>query len=166
MAKETNQEQEHGTPRREIAPARPSRVWNEMDRMFEEFRRDVEDFFGRPRRWLPGGLALPTRRPAVNIEDTGKALVVTAELPGVSKEDVGIDVRDDAIEIHAESQKKAEERQEGYVYRERSSSAFHRYLSLPAAVDPDGAEASLEGGILRVELPKRVPTRSRKLKVD
>ncbi len=164
MAKQGEEERE--APRRDLAPSRPSRMWTEMDRVFDEFRRDVEEFFGRPRKWLPGGLALPVRRPAVNIEDTGKSLVVTAEMPGITKEDLNLDVTDDAIEIRAESKKESEERRGAYAYRERSATAFHRYLTLPTAVDPNGAEAKLENGILRIELPKRVPTRSRKVQVE
>ncbi len=163
MAKE--REEARTTGRREIE-TRPARKWGEMDRRFEDFREDMEEFFTRPRWWLPGGFGIPVRRPAVNIRDQGNSLVITAELPGVSKEDVDLNITDDAVEIHAEARKETEERREGYVHRERSARAFHRYVTLPAAVDPDTAEAHLEDGVLHVELPKRVPTRTRKVKVD
>ena len=164
MAKE--REYERDPQRRDLALWRPSRMWSEMDRMFEEFRRDMDEFLGRPRTWMPGGLALPVRRPAVNIEDTGKSLVVTAELPGISKEGLDLKVTDDSLEIRAEARNETEERREGYVHRERSASSFHRHMTLPAPVDLNGAEARLEDGILRIELPKRIPTRARKVKVE
>jgi len=76
-----------------------------------------------------------------------------------------LNITDEAVEIRAESRKETEEKREGYVRRERSARTFHRYVALPTAVDPDQAEAHLEDGILRIELPKRVPTRTRKVPV-
>jgi len=163
MAKEPKEKR--GPGRREIALPRPSEIWSGMDRMFEDFHQEMEEFFTRPRWWLPGGFGFPVRRPAVNIRDEGKALVVIAELPGVAKEDVDLNITDDSVEIRAEARKETEEKREGYVRRERSERAFHRYVTLPAAVDPDHAEARLENGILQIELPKRVPTRARKVEV-
>ena len=158
-------EEKGGRSRRAIVP-RPARVWGEMDRMFDEMQQDMEEFFTRPRWWLPGGLGVPVRRPAVNIRDEGKILVITAELPGVAKEDIDLNITDDSLEIRAETQKETVEKREGYVRRERSARAFHRYVTLPASVDPDHAEARLADGVLRIDLPKRVPTKSRKVQVD
>ena len=162
----TKEHEDNREKRRDLAPTRGTRMWTDMDRMFDEFRRDMEEFFWRPRTWMPGGLAFPVRRPAVNVEDTGKTLVVTAEVPGITREDLDLNVTDGAVEIRAQARKESEERREGYVYRERSANAFRRFVSLPEAVDPEGALAHLEHGILRVEIPKRVPTRSRKVQVE
>jgi len=155
-----------GGRKRRAIELRPARVWGEMDRMFDDVQRDMEEFFTRPRWWLPGGLGFPVRRPALNIRDEGKSLVVTAELPGVAKEDINLNITDDTLEIRAETRKETEEKEEGFVRRERSAKSFQRYVMLPAAVDPDHAEASLVDGVLRIDLPKRVPTRSRKVQVD
>ncbi len=138
----------------------PFRWFGEMDRWFDDARREFE------RAWTswPGALSTSLARfegpraPAIDVRDDGAELVVTAELPGVSKEDLEIRATADGLEIKAEAQGAREERDDGYVYRERSYAGFYRNLSLPANVAPEKVVATLENGVLEIRLPKQEPT--------
>ncbi len=120
----------------------------EMDPWFDDVRGPFE------RTW---GLA-EVREPALDLRDDGTEFVVTAELPGVSKDDVEVEVGPEGLEIRAEANAQREEKDRGYFLRERNYRSFHRALSLPAAVSPQGAVAKLENGVLEVRLPKQEPT--------
>lgn len=157
----------HGTditPRRNDDPSGMTRrgadPWfSEMDRWFDEIRRDFERSWGL---W-PGRASslaeLPAVRvPALDVRDDGTEVVVTAELPGVSKDDLEIQVTEDGLEIRAQAERAREERDEDYVYRERSLSAFARTVPLSEPVVADKVVADLKDGVLEVRLPKREPT--------
>ncbi len=138
--------------------------FSEMDRWFDAMRRDFASAWGlRPSR-IAGFPSV--RAPALDVKDDGADLVVTAELPGVSKEDLEIQVTEDGLEITARAERAKEETDEDYVYRERSVSAFEHTVPLPAPVVADKVVADLKDGVLEVRLPKREPTpRAKPVKV-
>jgi HSP20 family protein len=144
--------------------ARSPFAWfDEMDRWFDDFRREVET-----RLWGPLGaptsrLASPAdgmlaRSPLVDVVDTGREFVVRAEVPGVAKEDLDVHVTSDGIDLRAESNRETEEKETDYYYRERAYSAFHRSAPFPDEVLPDQAEANLKDGVLEVRIPKKEAT--------
>ncbi|AEH61567.1 heat shock protein Hsp20 [Methanosalsum zhilinae DSM 4017] len=92
--------------------------------------------------------------PLVDVEEKDNNIVVTADIPGVDKKDIDINVRDDMLEINARCQRELETEEEGYVRKERSYSMFSRSVSLPAPVKEEGAKAKLENGVLKITLPK------------
>lgn len=89
--------------------------------------------------------------PKIELSETDKALTITAELPGMTEKDVQIEVAGGVLAIRGE--KKAERRDEGRYFSERSYGAFERRIPLED-VDEDKAEASFKNGILTVSLPK------------
>jgi len=90
----------------------------------------------------------------VDVVDEEDALCVTAELPGMEKDDVQLQIESDALLIRGEK-KHGEEKQEKGVYRsERYYGYFQRVIPLPADVDQEAVEATFEKGVLRVRLPK------------
>ncbi len=97
----------------------------------------------------------------MDLADNGREFVLTAELPGVNKEDLDLRVTPDGIEIAAEARREKEENEKDYHYRERSYSSFRRALPFPAEVIPEQVEARLTDGVLEVRLPKREPTPKR-----
>lgn len=117
----------------------------QMDRLFDDF------FAGRGlARWpRASGIDL-----AVDVSDTGSAIKVTAELPGVNEKDVGVNLTDDVLTIKGEKQAEKEEKGENVYVTERSYGAFSRSLRLPFSVDPDKVEAKFQKGVLIVTLPK------------
>ncbi len=131
----------------------------EMDRWLGDVRREFERSWGPWPGLLPRASALPAVRvPALDVRDGGEALVVTAEMPGISKEDLQVRAMPDRLEVRAEVRRAREEKDENYLHRERGSEAFERVIPLPAEVVPEKAVASLKDGVLEIRLPKQEPT--------
>lgn len=105
---------------------------------------------------------LETTVPIVDLEDKGNELVLTAEVPGFKKDDIEIQVEDDAVEISGTKSSKHDERTKGYVQKERSSESFYRRIPLPEEIKANVAEANLKDGLLELVLPKKTPKSRRK----
>lgn len=149
-----------------------SRMMEDMDRMFERFGfgRDLTPAFGGFDRDLWSGLsdtATALWSPAVEVFEKGDTLVVRAELPGVSKDDVSVDIADDVLRIEGERRQESEDRGEGFYRSERSYGRFMRAIPLPEGVDGDNADARFQDGVLEITLPapKRERKRSRRLSI-
>ncbi len=137
--------------------ADPFRMVADMDRWFDDVRQEV----GRALTpWSGAGLALEggIRVPAVDVRDEGAVFVVTAELPGVSKDQVEIEATPESLQLRAEVRGEREEKDEKYYFRERTFRGYHRTLDLPAEVVPEKAAARLTDGILEIRLPRKEPT--------
>jgi len=128
----------------------------EMRRMLDNFRASMEDTLERV---FPSQAPLPAlRQPRMDVLDLGEALQVIADMPGVQKDDIEINLTPERIEISAESTTETERKEEEYTYRERGYASYRRMLDLPAAVLPDKAEATFKNGVLEVKIPKKEPT--------
>ncbi len=134
----------------------PWRLFDDFDRIFRDFRLGTEDFF-LSHRWpaLVPRDGSGVRHALVDLKDTGKEFVVQAELPGVAKEDLDIEVTEDGVEFKAKAKQEREEEGEGYYLKERSYRSWHRRVSFPSEVLPDKAEAKLEEGVLTLRAPKK-----------
>ncbi len=99
------------------------------------------------------------REPLIDIRDEGNKLKIVAEMPGVDKKDIEIDLGDNSISISAASKTDTEEKdaEKGSYYSERSFQSFSRTIPLPAEIKRDGAEAELKNGILEITLEKKHP---------
>ena len=126
----------------------------EMRRMLDTFRANMEDTLERV---LPSQMPA-LKQPRVDVLDLGHALQVVADMPGVKKEDIEINLTPERIEISAESSTETERKEEDYTYRERGYASYRRMLDLPADVLPDKAEATFKNGVLEVTIPKKEPT--------
>lgn len=133
----------------------------EIDRWFDDLRNEFEQKFWGPLAPLGREGVLGIRQPLVDLADNGREFVLTAELPGVRKEDLDIQVTPDGIEIGAETRQEKEDSGKDYAYRERSYASFRRVLPFPEAVLADQVEAKLTDGVLEVRLPKKEPTPKR-----
>jgi HSP20 family protein len=130
--------------------------FSEMRRMLDTFRANMEDTLERV---FPSQASLPAlKQPRVDILDLGDTLQVVADMPGVQKEDIEINLTPERVEISAESSTETERKEEEYTYRERGYASYRRVLDLPADVLPDKAEASFKNGVLEMNLPKKEPT--------
>lgn len=136
----------------------PSGVLREMERMFDDFRLGFVD--AMPFR------STEVRLPALDVRDEGKQYTVEAELPGLKKGDVSIEVSDDALIISAEKDNSVEEKGEGFVRRERGRISFYRQIPLPPDVDTSKASAKMEDGLLRIALPKKEEAAVERKKVE
>ena len=92
----------------------------------------------------------------IDVKEDDKSFTVRADIPGVKKEDIQIDIDDDHVSLRAEMKREQEEKKgEKVVYSERSYGMVSRSFSLPAEVDAKGATAEYKDGVLNLTLPKR-----------
>ena len=99
------------------------------------------------------GAKLETWAPAVDVQRCNGDMVVTAELPGLKKEDVKVELTDDALIIQGERKQEHKEDHEGYHRWERSYGQFYRSIPLPEGAKADQAKAQLTDGVLKVSVP-------------
>ncbi|RPD58624.1 HSP20-like chaperone [Lentinus tigrinus ALCF2SS1-7] len=135
------------------------------DPFFSEFDRMFDDAFDRRTRGGSGSQvqrannAPRVLRPRVDVhEDKDKNLVTaTFELPGINKQDVNIDVRDNVLTVSGESKQETEKKENGYVVRERHFGRFSRSLPVPPGIKPEEIKAAMENGVLTVTFPRQTP---------
>jgi HSP20 family protein len=134
-----------------------------MDAMFE-------DFFGRrvrpwwPERWSRAGETEVTP-PMVDVFEEKDDIVVKAELPGMDKENIEVNLTDHTLTIKGEKKKEEEVKKENYYRAERSYGSFLRSLQLPKEVHADKVKASFKNGILEVRMPKTEEAKAKEVKV-
>jgi len=121
------------------------RFSEEMDRMFESF--------GLDRGRLFGGGETGMWSPAVEVFERDNNLVVRAELPGLSKDDIMVEMTDDGLVIQGERNREGEEKGEGWYRSERSYGQFYRLIPLPEGVNAEETKASFDNGVLEVSAP-------------
>jgi HSP20 family protein len=154
-------------------------VWRRYLRdPFDELRR-MEEWMDRVFRetWMPYYMerqALPktaeeelaeTATPFIDIRDKEDKLIINADMPGVEKEDITINIRGDTLEINAEKRIEKEEKEEGYIRRERRYTKFYRAIPLPTKVNKDEVKASLKNGVLQIQMPKLAEEEVKKIEV-
>jgi HSP20 family protein len=159
-AKET--EKEKGlTPWQPFSETTP---WeDESDRMFGSFLSSRLWPFRNGRRWLPIGLDISA--PVVDLYDDKDQIVVKAELPGMTKDEIEIDINDHRLTLKGEKKKEEEIKEENYYCSERSYGSFTRVLDLPAEVRRDKAHASYKNGVLEIRLPKTAEAKKKEVKI-
>ena len=131
-------------------------------RRFEEMmNRMFDEFWGRPstRRLLPSGergaiVPAEHREPFIDLKESDKEIIATAEMPGLEKQDIKTNVTEDMLEISAETKHEEKKEEKGYIYRERRSGNYYRAISLPSRVDPDNSKATYENGVLEIKMPR------------
>lgn len=133
--------------------------WQEI----ADVQNRVRHLFDRP--FLPMFAETVGWAPAVDISEDDGMLVVTAELPGMTREDVEIELHDNLLTISGEK-KQEEEKKEGDMHVvERSWGSFQRSFTLPRPVDENEVKAEFRNGVLTVRLPKTATARGRKIDI-
>lgn len=125
-----------------------------IDRMLEDMRRmqeRIEQAFGT---MAPLPVMRADWRPAIDVKETETGLTVTAELPGMSEQDVELSVDDDVLTLKGEKKSESTKDEKGWHVQERSYGAFVRSLQLPFAPKPDEVKAEFAKGVLTVTVPK------------
>jgi HSP20 family protein len=101
----------------------------------------------------------------MDLVETDDHFVLRADLPGLSEEDVKIELEDNVLTVSGERKAEHEERKEGYYRVERASGTFARSLTLPEGVDPAGVTAHFHRGVLEVRIPKPEERKPRKVAI-
>ncbi len=123
-----------------------STLQHRVNHLFNEpfFRSDSENDELRMGSWYP----------AVDMFDDGETIVIKAELPGMDKKDISVDIEDRVLTLSGERSYDNEVKEESYYRRERAFGTFKRSFNLPADVDSDKIKADFKDGVLKVEIPK------------
>ena len=130
--------------------------WNPTRDMFS-FRHQMNHLFNDVFRPVVRGdeeLSMWNQYPTVDIYDNDEHIVIKAELPGIHKKDIVIDVKDGVLTLKGERSSDNEIKEEKYYCRERTFGKFERVFRLPADVDPEKISADYKDGILKIDIPK------------
>jgi len=130
--------------------------WPELDRVFDVLSRDFDRAF--PTFPLVRSPFTSISSFPYDMVDEGDKFVIKAEMPGVNKEDIKLNLTENNIEISAEHREAEEETKKNYLRRERREISYQRSFPFPERVDPSKTKAKLENGILNIEVPKVTPT--------
>lgn len=140
---------------------------------FADFRSRMdhlfEDFFGDSRGMSPASAsreAMPFLSPAIEVKESEKAITLTAELPGLSEEDVELGIRDGVLTLKGEKKYETEEEEEDRHFSERRYGSFQRTMTLPDRVDEAAITAKFDKGVLRVTMPKRAESMPAARKIE
>jgi len=139
--------------------------FREMSSLQERMNRLVSDFRTRS----PFGeeeMAQGAWIPAVDIYETKESIVLNVELPGVTKEDIALEVKDSTLTIKGEKKLEKNVKEENFHRLERSYGSFTRAFTLPSTVQQDKVKAKFRDGILEIMLPKAEEAKPKQIKVD
>lgn len=128
----------------------PASMLEDMERLLTGMRSGSNPF----EAVMPSGENF--RMPMVDMKDEKDRYLVEAEMPGMTKENVSIELEGDLLRVSAVREQSTEREEGGYLTRERGSMRFHRQVVLPENVDRDGIKARMENGVLEISLPKTV----------
>lgn len=132
-------------------------IQDRMNRLFEQTlsRSRTED-----------GISASTWAPAVDIYETPETIVMKADLPGLTREDIEIEIRDNTLTVKGERRLAKDVQQESYLRIERAYGAFQRSFTLPTSVRQEEIRASFRDGVLELLLPKAEEAKPKKIAID
>lgn len=140
---------------RNVAP----RAWDVMpfgaSSPLMQMERLLDDMFAG--FGLPTHLAMPavsTFAPKLDVSETDKAFAITAELPGLTEQDINVEVNGDVLTLSGEKRSEHEDNAKGVYRMERSYGRFQRQFTIPANVDAAKVDATFKNGVLHITLPK------------
>jgi HSP20 family protein len=131
---------------------KPQPFTRDVDRLFDAFFGTERD---QSRRWVP----------PVDLVEAEDHFLLKADLPGLSDEDVSIEVQDGTLTISGERRAEHESHERGWYRIERSFGSFSRSLTLPDGVDADAISARFENGVLEVSIPKPEERKPRRVEI-
>ena len=129
--------------------------WNPL----KDLEQEVDGFFGLTpyaHDWLP----------VVDFRESEEVFTLEAEVPGLEKSNIQIEVQDNVITLKGERKNEHKEKENGFYRMERSYGRFERSFEVPGGFDGGKVEAKLENGVLRVTLPKREEAKPKHITVN
>jgi HSP20 family protein len=127
-------------------------IWDPVSNIRSDFEKLFSDFFPTSvkRIWGEPGLM----EPAVDVLEKENMIIVKAELPGVSKDEIKIEVHENRLILKGKHKTEKEEKKEDFYRKEIECGSFYRSIELPSDVEASSAKASMKDGILEVTLKK------------
>ncbi|HTY08025.1 MAG TPA: Hsp20/alpha crystallin family protein [Candidatus Edwardsbacteria bacterium] len=138
--------------------------FNELQAFQDDMNHLFSDFFGRvpAKRSLTEGLWAPL----MDIEETKDELVIKAEVPGMTKDDIKIQINNDILSISGERKHEEETRDKTYHRIERTYGKFQRIIRMPTEVQSDKTKAAYENGVLTIRIPKSEKVKPREISIE
>ncbi len=139
--------------------------WEPVDDLLslrEAMNRLFEESFFRARSGLPTPFE---GAPALDVYETGDAVVVEAALPGVKPDEIDVTITGDVLTIKGETKEDTKVEKENYIRRERRYGSFCRTVRLPGDLDTDNATAEYKDGILKLTVPKKEEAKTKVIEV-
>jgi HSP20 family protein len=144
-----------------LTAQKPAEIMPRAQAMERLFERMIDDIWRRPfpsllqpERWWPAETGMMMRIPSVDVYEEKDDVVIKAEIPGLSKEDINVQVTDSTLTIKGEKKREEEVKEDDYYRCERSFGSFTRAVALPCDVKADQVKASFKNGVLEVRMPK------------
>lgn len=103
--------------------------------------------------------------PAVDLKEEDNRYIVLADIPGVNKEDIHVSIDNQTLTIEGERKQEERLEEKGYMRIERQHGSFYRRFSLPETADGEKVDANYKNGVLKISIPKRIASQSRKVQV-
>ncbi len=138
---------------------RPASIFDDMDKMINNVFENDWNFSVRSKtNWSP----------AVDVKESDNSFTLTADIPGLTKKEVKVNITDGILSISGERKFEDEKESGNYHYRERRYGSFSRTFNLPETVNDEDISASFKNGILSIELPKHevVLPKEREIKIS
>ena len=132
-----------------------SSLQTEMNRLFNAAFDTTPPGNGGARRWSP----------AMDLLETDEQFVLRADLPGMTENDVSIELEDNVLTVSGERKTEREDKREGFYRMERAFGTFSRSLTLPKGVDPEAVSAQFDRGVLEVRIPKPEQRKPRRINI-
>lgn len=153
--------------RRELAPQRRGTdltraLQSDINRAFDEFWRS----FDLPAPFRGDLDLLGGNEPRIDVRQNDKEIDIEAELPGMDEGDIDVEVAEGALVIRGDKEAEHEERDQGYVRRERVFGHIERVVPLPEGLDVDHAKATFKNGVLTVAIPRTAEAQAAAKHID
>lgn len=136
-------------------------VFGDLFDMQEQMNRMFNEFFGDRQNTLAEG----SWTPSVDVSETDAAIVVRAELPGLSQDDIELNLQDNVLTLKGEKKQERKDEQENYHRTECCFGSFSRSFSLPATVKQEDIQAKFKDGVLEITLPKAEEAKPQKIAI-
>ena len=154
-----------------VATKKPGEIASRVEDIEHWMERFLDDMWRRPfpsllgrDRWLPVR-PMSIRMPSLDVYEEEDSVVVKAELPGMKKEDVEVNLAGETLTIKGEKKDEKEVKEDNYYRRERSYGSFLRSVGLPCEVKSDEIKASFKDGVLEIRMPKTEEAKKKSVSV-
>ncbi|AGF77152.1 molecular chaperone (small heat shock protein) [Desulfocapsa sulfexigens DSM 10523] len=145
---------------------RPVSFFDEMTKLFERFPSHPFSMMTHPTMWSGGPFSkMADISPSVDIFEEDDTIVVKADIPGISKEDLNVSINDSILTLSGEKKQEEKIEKKNYHRVERSYGSFSRSFQLPGAVNSDQVKASFKKGVLEIRIPKTGDNKRKKISI-
>ncbi|MBW2249802.1 MAG: Hsp20/alpha crystallin family protein [Deltaproteobacteria bacterium] len=131
----------------------------------DRINRIFDESFSRTAN-VDDDISMSAWKPTVDIYETDEAIILKAELPGIKKEDVSVEIKDNVITLRGERVEDKEIKEGSYFRKERCFGTFSRAFNLQHRVQPDKIKAKFKDGILEIEIPKPEEEKPKQITVN